>query len=225
MPLNIGPIVAAIKQLNEISTKKNFTQSIDLSIKVKDVDLKQPKNRIAAEVYLPHEIAKNRKICVIGTGDLGVRAKNLGLDVLDKGGLDNLKSDKKAAKKYVQNMDIFIAGVDLMPILAKSLGPVLGPSGKMPIGPPKGKGIIPPSADLNPLVEQYKKMVRIRLRNNLIVNCKVGSEDMTPQQLAENIQSVVNFLEGSLEHGSRNIGALHIKKTMGPSIKISTKAD
>jgi large subunit ribosomal protein L1 len=225
MPLNIGPIVTAIKQLNEKTTKKNFTQSIDLSVRIKDVDLKQPKNRIAAEVYLPHEIAKSRKIYVIGSGDLGVRAKNLGLDVLDKADLDSLKGDKKAAKKFVKKTDIFIAGVDLMPVLAKSLGPVLGPSGKMPIGPPKGKGIIPTNADLNPLIEQYKKMVRIRLRNNLVVNCKVGTEEMTPQELAENVQSVVNFLEGTFEHGSRNIGALHIKKTMGPAFKIITKGD
>jgi large subunit ribosomal protein L1 len=176
MPIDSAPIVNALKKLKDQTKKRKFTQSFDLSVKIKDVDLKQPKNRISAEVFLPNPIAKSRKICVVGTGDLGVRAKNMGLEVLDKDGLDKLKSDKKAAKKFVKNIDIFIAGVDLMPVLAKSLGPVLGPSGKMPLGPPKGKGIIPPNADLTPVVEEYNKMVRIRLRNNLVVNCKVGNE-------------------------------------------------
>jgi large subunit ribosomal protein L1 len=131
MPVETAPILTAIKDLNEKSTKKrNFTQSIDLSIKIKDVDLKQPKNRIAAEIFVPNEIEKERKICIVGSGDMGVRAKNLGLNVLDKDDLDNLKSDKKAAKKFIKAIDVFIAGVDLMPVLAKSLGPVLGPSGK-----------------------------------------------------------------------------------------------
>lgn len=223
MPVESAPILTAMKELEERSPKRNFVQSIDLSIKIKDVDLKQPKNRIAAEIYVPNEIEKDRKICVVGSGDMGVRAKNLGLDVLDKEELDNLKSDKKAAKKYIKSISVFIAGVDLMPVLAKSLGPVLGPTGKMPIGPPKGRGIVPPNVDLAPIVEQYRKMIRIRLRNNLVVNCKVGNENMTPQEIVDNIKAVINFLEGSLERGPRNIGGLHIKKTMGPSIKIIEK--
>jgi len=223
MPVETAPIIAAINQLNEKSPKKNFVQSIDLSIKIKDVDLKQPKNRVAAEIFVPNEVEKDRKICIVGSGDMGVRAKNLGLNVLDKDELENLKSDKKAAKKFIKTIDVFIAGVDLMPVLAKSLGPVLGPSGKMPIGPPKGRGIVPPTADLGSIVDQYKKMIRIRLRNNLVVNCKVGNENMTPPEIAENIQAVINFLESNLERGSRNIGGLHIKKTMGPSIKIIEK--
>ncbi|HUY01091.1 MAG TPA: 50S ribosomal protein L1 [Candidatus Deferrimicrobium sp.] len=218
-----APIKAALKKLKETTKTRKFNQSFDLSITIKDVDLKQPKNRITAEVFLPNPIAESRKICVIGTGDLGVRAKNMGLEVLDKEDLDKLKSDKKVAKKFVRNVDIFIAGVDLMPVLAKTLGPVLGPTGKMPLGPPKGKGIIPPNADLTPIVEEYNKMVRIRLRNNLSVNCKVGNEKMLPAQIAENIQSVTHFLEDNLEHGLRNIAGLYIKTTMGPSIKIGVK--
>ncbi|MHA1650932.1 MAG: 50S ribosomal protein L1 [Candidatus Helarchaeota archaeon] len=223
MPIEKAPIIAAIEELKKKVKKRNFTESIDLSVKIKDVDLKQPKNRINAEVFLPHEVSSNLKICVVGTGDLKVRAKNMGLEVLDKDDLEKLKSDKKAAKKFVKNIDVFIAGVDLMPTLAKTLGPVLGPAGKMPLGPPKGKGIIPPNADLTPVVDAYKKMVRIRMRNNLVVNCKVGNINMATEDVAENIQSVINFLESNLEHGLRNIAALYVKTTMGPSVKINVK--
>ncbi|NVM54132.1 MAG: 50S ribosomal protein L1 [Candidatus Helarchaeota archaeon] len=223
MPINIPPILTALEELKDKTKKRNFVQSIDLSIRVKDVDLKQPKNRINAEVFLPHEVEKDRKICVVGSGDLGIRAKNMGLEVLDKSELGKLKNDKKQAKKYVKGVDVFIAGVDLMPELAKSLGPVLGPTGKMPLGPPKGRGIIPPNTDLNPIVEAYKKMVRIRLRKTLVMNCKVGTENMTPQQLAENIQSVANYLEDQLENGLRNIANIRIKTTMGPSIRLGVK--
>ena len=224
MPLNIAPIVAAVDEIKEKSKKRKFTQSVDLSVNIKDVDLKQPKNRINTEIFLPHEIVGSEtKIVVVGTGDLKVRAKNMGLEVLDKEDLEKLRDDKKSAKKFVKNVDVFIAGVDLMPVLAKSLGPVLGPAGKMPLGPPKGRGIIPPNADLTPVVDAYKKMIRIQMRKNLVVNCKVGNEAMSSQDIAENIQSVANFLEDTLENGLRNFVALYVKTTMGPSVKIDVK--
>ncbi|MHA1264233.1 MAG: 50S ribosomal protein L1 [Candidatus Helarchaeota archaeon] len=223
MPIDLAPIMKAVEELKEKTKKRNFIQSIDLSVKVKDIDLKQPKNRINAELFLPHELGKDPKICVIASGDLAVRAKNMGLEVLDKEGLAKLRGDKKQAKKFVKNIDIFIAGVDLMPELAKTLGPVLGPAGKMPLGPPRGKGIIPPNADLVPVIEEYKKMVRIRLRKNLVVNCKVGIESMDSREIAENIQTVINFLEQQFEKGLHNIAALYIKMTMGPSVKIEAK--
>lgn len=223
MPVDLAPIITAVEELKEKSKKRNFVQSVDLSIKVKDVDLKQPKNRINIELFLPHGLGKGMKICVVASGDLGIRAKNMGLDVLDKDNLGKLRSDKKQAKKYVKGVDVFIAGIDLMPELAKALGPVLGPTGKMPLGPPKGKGIISPNADLNPVVEAYKKMVRIRLRKNLVMNCKIGTESMTSQQIAENIQSVTNFFEDTLENGLRNIALIRVKTTMGPYIKLDVK--
>ncbi len=223
MPIDLAPIVEALDELKEKSKKRNFIQSVDLAIKIKDIDLKQPKNRISAEVFVPHNLGKKSKICIIATGDLAVRAKNIGLTVLDKDDLERMGSDKKSAKKFVKNFEVFIAGVDLMPLLAKNLGPVLGPTGKMPLGPPKGRGIIPPNADLNPVIELYNKMVRIRLRKNLVINCKVGTEEMNSQDLAENIQSIINYLEENLEHGTRNIVKLGVKTTMGPYSKINAK--
>lgn len=223
MPIDLAPILKAVEELQEKAPKRKFVQSVDLMIKIKDVDLKQPKNRISTELFLAHELGKEPKICVVGTGDLGIRAKNMGLDVLDKDDLAKLKGDKKQAKKYVKGIDVFIAGVDLMPELAKSLGPVLGPTGKMPLGPPKGKGIIPPNADLNPVVEEYKKMIRIRLRKNLVVNCRVGKENMDARHIAENILSVTNYLEEQFEHGLRSIAGLRIKTSMGTSVKIEAK--
>ena len=223
MPVDLATILKALEELKEITKKRKFVQSVDFAVKVKNIDLKQPKNRINTEVFLPHSIGEDPKICVVGSGDLGIRAKNMGLDVLDKGALAKLKGDKKQAKKFVKNVDVFIAGVDLMPDLAKSLGPVLGPTGKMPLGPPKGRGIIPPNADLNPIVDAYKKMIRIRLRKNLVINCKIGTEEMDPQQVAENIQSVTNYLEDKFENGLQNIANLRIKMSMGPSVKIKAK--
>lgn len=223
MPIEIAPIRKALVELKEKAPKRKFVQSIDLAIKIRDVDLKQPKNRFQAEVFVPHELGKQQKICVIGTGDMAVRAKNMGLEVLDKDDLAKLKGDKKQAKKFVKDFNVFIAGIDMMPELAKTLGPVLGPTGKMPLGPPKGKGIVPPNADLQPVVNDYNKMIRLRLRKNLVLNCKVGTEDMEIDDIAENVQSITNFLEETFEKGLRNIADLRVKTTMGPSVKIAAK--
>jgi large subunit ribosomal protein L1 len=43
---------------------------------------------------------------------------------------------------------------------------------------------------------------------------------MDEKKIADNVQSVINFLEGKFEKGSRNIKSVYIKTTMGPAIKV-----
>lgn len=46
--------VTAVKKALEHSPKRNFVQTVDLSINLKDVDMSIPKNRIQEDIILPH---------------------------------------------------------------------------------------------------------------------------------------------------------------------------
>ena len=46
-----------------------------------------------------------------------------------------------------------------MPLVGRTLGPVLGPRGKMPIP-------VPPNADLAPIIDKHRKTVVVRMRAN-----------------------------------------------------------
>jgi large subunit ribosomal protein L1 len=213
MPLDDKKVLEAIKKAKQNSKKRKFVQSIELMVNMKDVDLKKPENRLNIELTLPNEIGREPKICVIAAGDLAVKAKNAGVYVIDKDELGEVARNKKNVKKLAQEYDFFVARADIMPQVGKTLGSVLGPRGKMPKP-------VPPNADIKTVLDQYKKNARIRMRENPVIHLRVGNEEMDEKKIADNVQSVINFLEGKFEKGSRNIKSVYLKTTMGPAIKV-----
>ncbi|MDI6654550.1 MAG: 50S ribosomal protein L1, partial [Candidatus Hydrothermarchaeota archaeon] len=128
--------------------------------------------------------------------------------------LEELAKNKKAAKKIVEEHDFFIAQTDLMPLIGRYLGTVMGPRGKMPKP-------IPVNAPIAPAVERLKRTVRIRTKDKPVLHVCVGTEDMEDKKLIENIEAVSKFLERKLEKGFASIKSLYLKTTMGPSVKIT----
>jgi large subunit ribosomal protein L1 len=100
LPLAKDEVVRALGELRQNLVKRKFTQSIDLVVKLREVDLKKPENRINEAIPLPNPPEKPLKICVIASGDLGTRAKTAGADMLvSRSDMENLGKDKKAARK------------------------------------------------------------------------------------------------------------------------------
>lgn len=224
MPLKKENVLSAIddvrKKIEE--KKRKFSQSFDIIFNLKDLDLKQPKNRINIEVKLPNSLKRPRKICVIAQGDLALRAKNAGATrVIEKEELEQLGKDRKIAKKVAKEFDFFVVARELMGLVAKNLGPALGPSGKMPLAPPKGEGIIEIKADMPSIIERYNQTVRIRIKKNPVIQCIIGTESMPNEELFENIQSIDTILMETLERGIMNIKSVYLKATMSPVVKIA----
>ena len=215
MPLAKDDISRALGELRKGITKKKFTQSIDLVVRLREVDLKKPENRINEAIALPNPPEKTLKVCVIASGDLGTRAKAAGADmVVGRQEIDNLAKDKKGARKLAQEYDFFIAEAPLMPLVGRALGSFLGPRGKMPTP-------VPPNAAIDQIVANHRKMVRVRMREQPVLQCRVGTEAMPDEKLVENIQAVVSRIEQKLERGFKNIGEILVKGTMSKPVKIS----
>jgi len=215
LPLAKDEISRALGELRKGVTKKKFTQSIDLVVRLREVDLKKPENRINETIALPNPPEKPLKICVIASGDLATRAKSAGADMLvGRQEMDNLSKDKKAARKLAQEYDFFIAEAPLMPLVGRALGSFLGPRGKMPTP-------VPPNAPIEQVVANHRKMVRVRMREQPVLQCRVGTEAMADDKLVENIQAVVSRIEQKLERGFKNIGEILIKGTMSKPVKVT----
>ena len=215
MPLAKDDVSRALGELRKGITKKKFTQSIDLVVRLREVDLKKPENRINETIALPNPPEKALKVCVIASGDLATRAKTAGADMLvGRQEVDNLSKDKKAARKLAQEYDFFIAEAPLMPLVGRALGSFLGPRGKMPTP-------VPPNAPIEQIVANHRKMVRVRMREQPVLQCRVGTEAMADDKLAENIQAVVSRIEQKLERGFKNISEILVKGTMSKPVKIS----
>ena len=215
MPISKDEVARALGELRQNLVKRKFSQSIDLIVKLREVDLKKPENRINETIPLPNPPEKPLKVCVIASGDLGTRAKTAGADMLvSRNDIENLSKDKKAARKLAQEYDFFIAEAPLMPLVGRALGSFLGPRGKMPTP-------VPPNAPIEQIVAGHRKMVRVRMREQQVLQCRIGTENMPDEKLAENIQAVIARIEQKLERGFKNMGEILVKSTMSKPVKIS----
>jgi len=214
MPLDTKTILNAIKEVKGKSEKRNFVQSIELVINLQDIDPKKPESKIQELIELPYPPGKENKICVIASGEMALKAKKAGANlVVERSNLEALMGDKKKQKELAKNYDFFIAEAPLMPTVGKSLGATLGPKGKMPMP-------IPPTANIADHIEKHRKMVLVRLRGQPVLQCRVGNENMPDEEITQNVQAVIRRIEGKLKKGIKNIRSIHLKTTMGLSVKV-----
>ncbi len=214
MPLDQKTMLAAVKEAKERSEKRNFVQSVELVLSLQDIDMKSPEGKIQETVELPYFLEKPNRICVVASGELALKARRANADlVIERKELEGLAGKKQELRKIANGYDIFIAEAPLMPLVGKILGSVLGPRGKMPTP-------IPPTADIAGLIEKHRKTVVVRMRNQPILQCRVGTESMKEEEIAENIQTILRTLEGKLKKGMKNIKFAYIKTSMGTPVKI-----
>lgn len=206
----------AIKQARAASPKRKFDQSFELSISLTGVDPKKPEGRITEEIVLPNHPGGPRRVTVFGDGELARKAREGGADqVLGRGELEELQKDRKRIKKLAESFDFSIAQADLMILIGKALGPVLGTRGKMPKP-------ISPTADPTPVIERLKLSVKITTKDQAALNVKIGSESMSDEQLVANARAVFDAIERKL--GDLNkIGSVRIKTTMGKPVRMEVK--
>ena len=216
MPLAKDQLLTALAGLRKPDAKHGFTHSVELIVKLREIDLKKPENRLNESVELPNSLGKETKICVIAGGDLATRAKAGQADlVMGREDLDKLGKDKKATRKIASEYDYFIAEAPMMPLVGKTIGPILGPKGKMPTP-------VPPTAPIDQIVQSHRKLIRIRVRDQPVVQCRIGTEKMPDDEIAENAQAVFNRIEAKLERGAKNISQVLVKTTMGEPVKVQT---
>ena len=207
-------IEEAVKKVLEESKPRNFTQSIDVVITINDLDVNKPENRLDEEVLLPNGRGKDVKIAFIAEGELAYQAEKAGADfVIDKEQLEAYGKNRAEAKKVANNYDFFVAQSDLMPTVGRFLGPVLGPRKKMPKP-------IPASANPEVILGRLRSTVKVRVKDQPIIQSIVGSEDMTEAQIAENVDAILDVLDRNLEKGQKQIKAMYIKTTMGPVTRV-----
>jgi large subunit ribosomal protein L1 len=214
MPLDQKTILTAVKEAREKSEKRKFNQSVELILKLQDIDMKAPEAKIQEVVELPYALEKPNRICVIATGEMALKAKRANADhVIERGELEGLAGKKQELRKIANGYDFFIAEAPLMPLVGKILGSVLGPRGKMPVP-------VPPSADIAGLITKHRKTVVVRMRSQPIIQSRIGMESMKDEEITDNIQAVLRALEAKLKKGLKNIKFAYIKTAMGSPVKV-----
>ncbi|MDA1197189.1 MAG: hypothetical protein O2779_04465 [Nanoarchaeota archaeon] len=220
--MNKKIIQETLAQVKKESSKRKFSQTVELVVNLKGLDLKKPDHQVHAYVQLPHSRGKPVKVCAFVGPVLLEQAKTdcdgfVGLDDFSK------HKDKMLAKKLANSYDYFVAEATIMPQLATVFGRVFGPKGKMPN--PKAGCVVPSNANLKQLHQRLQKTVKLLAITDPIVHVAVGTEEMDEDAVVDNIQVIYDWLLHHLPQGKDNIRNAFIKMSMTKAYVLGANAD
>jgi len=206
-------IQTAIQRALDESPERKFVESVEISFTLRDVDLKNPANRIQEEVRLPSGRGKPIKISMFAGGEMATKAKAAGIDVIDPATIEDLGGNKQLARKVANKSDFFLAEIPHMGTVGRFLGVVLGPRGKMPRP-------VPPTVDPGMIATGLKDTSIVRSRDRITFHTAFGSREQGVDDLTANAVAIWDRVMSKLERGAGNIRSCYIKTSMGPSIKV-----
>jgi len=211
MALTKESIEKAVEKAVTLGRGRKFRQSVELIVAFRGMNPKSPELKFRDVVLLPKGLGKAPKILVIADGDMLVKARELGIDALSREELQKLS--KREVRKLARKYDWFLVKSDAMSVAGRFLGPALGPRGKFPIP-------IPLNADLKAVVRQYSMSAKLSNKEQAWVGCRVGTEDMSYSDIAENIMAVLEYIRSKIKRPLENTCTIYIKTTMGPPIEV-----
>ena len=206
-------IEEAVAHALDEAPPRQFSETVDLAVNLRDLDLNDPSNRVDESVVLPAGTGQETRIVVLATGETALRAEDVADEILGPDELEELGDDDDAAKDLADETDFFVAEANLMQDIGRYLGTVLGPRGKMPTP-------LQPADDVVETVNRMKNTVQLRSRDRRTFHTRVGAEDMGAEDISENVDVIVRRLEATLEKGPLNIDSVFVKTTMGPSVEV-----
>ena len=201
----------ALKKLKEEGKKRKFSQTIDLIVNLKGIDLR--KDNISLIVELPLKF-QDKKVCGFLTNKTEL------LTTITKPEFVKYKEPDKL-RGLVKEFDFFIAHASLMPAVAMTFGKALGPAGKMPS---PQLGIITEETEqvINPLLEKISKSVKIRVKE-ASVKVAIGKENMKDEEIIANADAVYNAVVQALPTKKENVRNVLLKFTMSKPVKLEVK--
>lgn len=206
-------ITQAIKDALENAQERKFVESVDITFTIKDVDLKNPNNRIKEEIRLPSGRGKELKIAMFAAGEAATKAKGAGIHVFTPQEIEEFGGQKGKAKKMANSFDFFLSEVPHMGLIGRYLGIVLGPRGKMPRP-------VPPTLDPAAIAAGLKSTVVVKSGDRMTFHAAIGTAKQSQEELAANAMAIYNRVISKLERGIGNIRSLYIKTSMGPAQRI-----
>jgi len=207
-------IEQAVSRALEDAPDRNFSETVDLAVNLRDLDLNEPSNRVDESVVLPSGTGQETRIVVIAEGETAIRAEDVADEVIGGDDLSDLGDDDDEAKDLAEATDFFIAEEAMMQDVGRYLGTILGPRGKMPEP-------LSPDDDVVEVVNRMKNTVQLRSGDRRTFHTRVGAEDMGAEDIADNIDVILRRLHADLEKGPLNLDSVYVKTTMGPAVEVA----
>jgi large subunit ribosomal protein L10Ae len=203
--------VNAVLQLSQ-EKKRKFTETVELQIALKNYDPQKDK-RFSGTVKLRHIPRPQMSVCVLGDQQHCDEAKANNIECMDAEGLKKLNKNKKLIKKLAKKYDAFLASDSLIKQIPRIVGPGLNKAGKFP-------SMLTHSESMTGKIDEVKATIKFQMKKVLCLAVAVGHVNMTPEELAANINLAINFLVSLLKKNWQNVRSLYVKSTMGPAQRL-----
>jgi large subunit ribosomal protein L1 len=60
----------------------------------------------------------------------------------------------------------------------------------------------------------------VRSKDKPTFHALIGNLSMSPEDIATNVEALLNTVESRLENGKQNIASVFVKTTMGPAVRV-----
>jgi len=200
------------KFITENKGKRKFRQTVELAINFKNINFSDQNNRLNISVLLPNGRGKYNKLAVF-TNDKNIieEARKNGIEVISAEEIPAIANDKQRLNALL-NYNL-LAQPNLMPTIARALGQFLGPRGKMP------KPLMP-GTNMAKIANEMNNQITIKSSGKFLptVHCAVGTEDMEPKKIFENIKEVINSIVAKVSQSK--IKSVYVKLTMSKPMRL-----
>ncbi|MDO8428381.1 MAG: hypothetical protein Q7S92_04155 [Candidatus Diapherotrites archaeon] len=215
--MNKKELTEALSQMEAQSKKRKFAQTVELMINLKGLDLGKPDSQIDLKINLPYSTGRQagKTLLFAKTDEFANKAKGIFDKIIMEPDISSLK---KESVQEILSYDVSLAEGQAILTVAKYLGQTLAPKGKMP------KPVKDTQSNLKDYINSLMTAIRVSNKKGKtlpVMQVVVGKEGMPAEQIIDNVMAIYDRVVESLPAKRQNIKSLHIKKTMGPAIKLS----
>ena len=79
---------------------------------------------------------------------------------------------------------------------------------------------VPVQAELGPIIDRTRNVVRIRSKDKMTFHAPIGTRDMSIEDLEENAKVAINRVSEKLDRGMMNMRSIYVTTSMGKSVKL-----
>ena len=113
--MNQKKTIQNINKVRETSQKRNFSQTFDLIINLKDLNLKKVEEQVESFANLHYNKGRKVKVCALVGPELATNAKENCDFIISQEEFDKYAKDKKLTKNLVKDYEFFVAQASIMP--------------------------------------------------------------------------------------------------------------
>ena len=205
-------IAKGIEQALTDRKKREFVESLDLQVMLRDYDPDKEK-RFNSATTLNHNVKSSLKVCVIGTIGHVEEAKELGFEGTLVDDLKKFNNEPKLIKKWARKFDSILVTDSKNKDVTKLIGRYITSIGKLPV-------TITEREKVKDKVAEMLKTIRFRVKKVPWLAQSFGVDNLSQDNLRQNLTKSINFLISLLPKGWQNIKTVHIKTTMGRPVQL-----